>query len=167
MPGPGILPGVTTGTSNGAFARPLSGSDLTCVARLMPHPAVRAGESPRALAGAVETASSALVDPAAWSRPARCPAAGLGRRHRRYKRNGGRSRENDYLRHCRPPLRFAVQPGGEWWRPCPGLFAGILSAAGPNIAICCRADLPLAHRMRRKDNDGHDETVGENPRRGR
>src|SRR5262245_54629727 len=28
--------------------------------------------------------------------------------------------------------------GGEWWRPCPVLFAGILSAAGPNIAICCR-----------------------------
>src|SRR5207249_10546817 len=44
--------------------------------------------------------------------------------------------------------------GGEWWRPCPRLFAGVLLAAGPNIAICCRADLPLAHRTRRKDNDG-------------
>src|SRR4030095_12823366 len=98
MPGPGILPGVAAGTGDGASARPLSGSDLTRVARLLPDPAIRAGESPRALAGAGDTASPALVDPAAWSRPARCPAAGLGGRHRRDKRSGSRSRQNDYLR---------------------------------------------------------------------
>ena len=31
-----------------------------------------------------------------------------------------------------------------WRRPCPCFFAGVLQAIEANIAICCRADLPLA-----------------------